>query len=57
MINNFLYNSFLEILIFFIIVVWFIGACTIIIPFVCMIMGDDYFYLKPTIDNIRDNKI
>lgn len=57
-INKTLYNFIIDLVVFFSIVVWFVLALTIIIPFLWWYCGGgDYFYLGEFIEDMNDYKI
>ena len=56
-ITNFFYNTFIELYLALTLILWAIGACTLVIPFLWYVLGGDYFYIKDYIEDTRDNKI
>lgn len=56
-ITNFIYNTIIELVIIFCIIIWFICGCTIIIPLLWNMGGQDYWYITDFINDMRYNKI
>lgn len=57
MINNFIYNTILEIFIFLLILLWLTIVFSIVVPFAFFISGEDYFNLRDGIIELRSYKI
>ena len=57
MLNNYIANFMIEFFIFCGILLWFIGGCTIFIPFFYDLADGDYWDISSFVDNMRLGKV